>query len=111
MKQVSGASARVLARSSMISENDGACTDAKEIGSTLCPQGGRYRTVTRLASAVRDIHAALEPQKDRMAAAHFERLYEESPIVSALRDDVRTSCMTAAGVQSPLYTTVLQLAA
>jgi site-specific DNA recombinase len=65
----------------------------------------------RLASAVRDIHAALEPQKDRMAAAHFERLYEESPIVSALRDDVRTSCMAAAGVQSPLYATVLQLAA
>jgi len=65
----------------------------------------------RLASAVRDIHAALEPQKDRMAAVHFERLYDESPIVSALRDEVRTSFMTAASVQSPLYATVLQLAA
>ena len=31
--------------------------------------------------------------------------------VSALWDDVRTSCMAAAGVQSPLYATVLQLAA
>ena len=28
-----------------------------------------------LASAVHEIHAALEPQKDRMAAADFERLY------------------------------------
>jgi site-specific DNA recombinase len=65
----------------------------------------------RLATAVRDIHAAFEPQKDRMATADFERLYEESPTVSALRDDVRTSFMAAAGVQSPLYATVLQLVA
>jgi hypothetical protein len=57
------------------------------------------------------IHAALEPKKDRMAAADFERLYEENPLVSALRDDVRTSFMAAAGVQSPLYATVFHLAA
>ena len=65
----------------------------------------------RLASAVRDIHAALEPQKDRMKQADYEEIYSRSPTVSALRDEVRTSFMSSAGVQSPLYATVCQLAA
>ena len=65
----------------------------------------------RLATAVRDIHAALEPQKDRIAAADFERLYEESPIVSALRDDVRTCFMAAASISSLPARLELSLAA
>jgi PAS domain-containing protein len=65
----------------------------------------------RLACAVRDIHAAFEPQKDRMEAAHFERLYEESPIVSALRDDVRTCFMAAASISSLPARLELSLAA
>ena len=65
----------------------------------------------RLASAVRDIHAALEPQKDRMKQADFDEIYSQSPIVSALWDDVRTSFMAAAGIQSPFCATALQLAA
>lgn len=65
----------------------------------------------RLASAVREIHAALEPQEDRMEQADFDEIYSQSPIVSALWDEVRTSFMAAAGFPTPLSATVLPLAA
>ena len=65
----------------------------------------------RLASAVRDIHAALEPQKDRMNQADFDEIYSQSPIVSALWDDVRTSFMTIDSMPSPRYAMALPIAA
>jgi hypothetical protein len=65
----------------------------------------------RLASAVQDIHAALEPQKDRMKQADFEEIYSQSPTVSALWDDVRTSFMAAERIASPLGAMGLPLAA
>lgn len=40
----------------------------------------------RLADAIRDIHAALEPQKDRMNQSDYEEIYSQSPIVSARLD-------------------------
>jgi site-specific DNA recombinase len=57
----------------------------------------------RLADAIRDIHAALEPQKDRMTQADFDEIYSKSPIVSALLYDARTVFMKAAGESGPLY--------
>ena len=65
----------------------------------------------RLASAVRDIHAALEPQKERMNQADFDEIYSQSPIVSALWDDVRTSFAAYWGVACPRYAMVLPIAA
>jgi hypothetical protein len=65
----------------------------------------------RLASAVQAIHAALEPQKDRMNQSDFEEIYSQGPIVSALWDDVRTSFMAAEDMPSPLYATALPIAA
>lgn len=65
----------------------------------------------RLASAVQDIHAALEPHKDRMNQADFEEIYSQSPIVSALWDDVRTCFAASWGVACPRYAIVLPIAA
>jgi hypothetical protein len=65
----------------------------------------------RLASAVQDIHAALEPHKDRLKQADYEKIYGESPTVSALWDDVRTSFMAADSMASPRYAIVLPIAA
>lgn len=65
----------------------------------------------RLASAVQHIHAALEPQKDRMNQADFEEIYSQSPIVSALWDDVRTSFMAVDSMLNPRYAMALPIAA
>lgn len=62
----------------------------------------------RLASAVQDIHAALEPQKHRMKQADFEEIYSQSPTVSALRDDVRTALTAALAIGVPLFLTALK---
>ena len=40
----------------------------------------------RIADAVRDIHAALEPVKEGVNPPDYEKIYSENPIVSALLD-------------------------
>lgn len=59
----------------------------------------------KLAEAVQAIHDSLEPQKDRIDIANIEQLYDESPIVSALLDDVRTAFM---GSPTPSFVTVVR---
>ncbi len=50
-----------------------------DIEKTLLP-------MRRLADAIRDIHAALEPVKEGMNQGDYEKIYSQSPIVSALLD-------------------------
>ena len=50
-----------------------------DIEKTLLP-------MRRLADAIRDIHAALEPVKEAMNQSDYEKIYSQSPIVSAQLD-------------------------
>lgn len=61
-----------------------------------------------VAGAVQAIHASLEPQKDRRDIAEIERLYDESPLLSALLHDARNIFVEAAVEPAPLYCTALK---